>query len=154
MMEEVFQRTQFTFYESFYKSIEKNLKKKSDRLAAFEYLCHYALYGKKPENENISDCVEGLMMAFIPFLDTARRNAKNAAYPRPGANAAKEEQENKNKNKNEYKNEYKTEPEIKRPAEEFEKFWQAYPKKVGRREAEKAFQHVLAPLETLLQALE
>ena len=36
----------------------------------------------------------------------------------------------------------------------FERFWQAYPKKVGKTAAKKAFQKVDVPLETLLSAIE
>lgn len=37
---------------------------------------------------------------------------------------------------------------------EFEKFWSAYPKKVGKQAAKKAFSRVKVPVETLLAALE
>lgn len=39
-------------------------------------------------------------------------------------------------------------------AESFEKFWSAYPKKVGKQAAKKAFNRVNVPVETLLTAIE
>lgn len=38
-------------------------------------------------------------------------------------------------------------------AEDFEKFWRAYPKKVGKQAARKAFHRAKAPVESLLQAI-
>lgn len=37
---------------------------------------------------------------------------------------------------------------------DFEKFWSAYPKKVGKSSAKKAFSHVKEPVETLLTAIQ
>lgn len=39
-------------------------------------------------------------------------------------------------------------------ARDFDEFWTAYPKKVGKQSAKKAFEKVNAPLETLLSAIE
>lgn len=65
------QRTQFTFYDSFYKAI--NHLPKYKRLAAYENLIRYALYEEEPKN------LEGILaVAFAiqkPVLDTARRKA-------------------------------------------------------------------------------
>ena len=58
----------------------------------------------------------------------------------------------------EYKSEYKSEPEHNAPArvdlhaERFARFWSAYPKKVGKGAAEKAFQKI-KPSESLLQKM-
>lgn len=40
-------RTQFTFYESFYKAISR-IKKKADRADAYDVICRYLLYGETP----------------------------------------------------------------------------------------------------------
>lgn len=42
----------------------------------------------------------------------------------------------------------------KRPDAEFEKFWLAYPTKVGRKPARKAFDKTTVPIDTMLSALE
>lgn len=41
-----------------------------------------------------------------------------------------------------------------KPPGDFEKFWSAYPKKIGKRPAKKAFGKVTVPIETLLSAIE
>ena len=41
-------RTQFTFYESFYKAISR-IKKKADRADAYDAICKYALTGIEPD---------------------------------------------------------------------------------------------------------
>lgn len=41
------QRTQFTFYEEWYKEI-RNLNKKTDRADAYEVICRFLLYGEMP----------------------------------------------------------------------------------------------------------
>ena len=37
---------------------------------------------------------------------------------------------------------------------DFDRFWQAYPRKVGKQAARKAFERVVVPVERLLSALE
>ena len=39
-------------------------------------------------------------------------------------------------------------------SEDFDRFWKAYPKKVGKKAAQKAFRKVHVPVETLLQAID
>ena len=64
-------RTQFTFYDSFYESIQALPQYK--QLEAYNNLIRYALYEEKPKK------LEGLLrVAFVmqkPILDTARRKA-------------------------------------------------------------------------------
>ena len=38
-------------------------------------------------------------------------------------------------------------------SDKFEEFWKEYPKKVGKREANRAFKKVTVPVETLLEAI-
>ena len=68
-------RTQFTFYDSFYNSI--NLLPQYKQLEAYNNLIRYALYQEEPKN------LEGILaVAFTiqkPFLDTARRKAAAGA---------------------------------------------------------------------------
>ena len=42
-------RKQFTFYRSFYESIQ-NLKTNKEKLLAYDMICKYALDGEFPEN--------------------------------------------------------------------------------------------------------
>lgn len=42
------ERTQFTFYESFYKSLS-HLTKVSEKVKVYDAICRYALYGEEPE---------------------------------------------------------------------------------------------------------
>ena len=157
MEQEIFRRTQFTFYESFYNSIEKTLRKKSEKLIAYEALIQYALYGTIEEKENIPPAVSGLLEAFYPFLNTARRKAKTYKQAADrGEFAAKDSNKNKIENKIEIKNEIKNEKEIENKGipKMFEQFWGAYPKKVGREEAYRVFCEQKVPLSTLLPALE
>lgn len=53
----------------------------------------------------------------------------------------------------ECKNERST-PPISPPKKGFDRFWAAYPKKVGKQAAKKAFDRVKVPVETLLTAIE
>ena len=136
MEQELFRRTQFTFYESFYNSIEKTLRKKSEKLIAYEALIQYALYGTIQEKEAIPPAVSGLLEAFYPFLNTARRKARTYKQSvEAGEFAAREHNKNKIENKTENKTESKTNTETEDTAKLFDQFWLAYPKKVGREEA-------------------
>ena len=71
----------------------------------------------------------------------AKQSANNTA--KQSANS-----ENEIETENEYEN------DNKRTDKCFEMFWQAYPKKVGKQAALKAFQRVKTPVETLLTAIE
>ena len=68
-------RTQFTFYDSFYNSI--NLLPQYKQLEAYNNLIRYALYQEEPKN------LEGLLGAVFvmqrPTLDSARRKAAAGA---------------------------------------------------------------------------
>nr|DAI75751.1 MAG TPA: hypothetical protein [Caudoviricetes sp.] len=70
------QRTQFTFYESFYKAINR-IKKKADRADAYDIICLYALTQAEPDLDSVSDAVAIAFELLRPVLDKAREKAES-----------------------------------------------------------------------------
>lgn len=68
------ERTQFTFYESFYTAMSR-IRKKSDRADAYDTIAAYALYGTEPDMEKLSDAVALVFELTRPNLDASRRKA-------------------------------------------------------------------------------
>lgn len=68
------ERTQFTFYGSFFKAISR-IKKKSDRADAYDAICAYALYGEGPDLEKMPDAAAIAFELSKPNLDASRRKA-------------------------------------------------------------------------------
>lgn len=69
-------RTQFTFYESFFKSVAR-IRKAEDRAAAYDTICAYALYGQEPDLDALPDAAAVVFELARPNLDASRRKAKN-----------------------------------------------------------------------------
>lgn len=69
-------RTQFTFYESFYKAISR-IKKKADRADAYDIICSYALFQEEPDLDSVSDAVAIAFELLRPVLDKAREKAES-----------------------------------------------------------------------------
>lgn len=69
-------RTQFTFYESFFKAISR-IRKAADRAAAYDAICAYALYGTEPDTEKMGDAAAIAFELSKPNLDASRKKAKN-----------------------------------------------------------------------------
>lgn len=69
-------RTQFTFYESFYKAISR-IKKKADRADAYDIICAYALFQEEPNLDSVSDAVAIAFELLRPVLDKAKEKAEN-----------------------------------------------------------------------------
>ena len=67
-------RKQFTFYQSFHESIQ-DLKTKTEKLAAYEIICNYALYGWTPDLTKIKSSVAMVFKLTQPVLATARQRA-------------------------------------------------------------------------------
>lgn len=139
-------RTQFTFYESFYKAI-KRLKDPSERAQFYDAVCEYALYGNQPDIDSLSDLAAIAFELIKPNLDAGRKKAENGksggsskqkeskskangkqneangskfeANSKQGENSSKKEEENKkeNKDKKEYKKENKIESEKEKEKE-------------------------------------
>lgn len=69
-------RTQFTFYESFFKAISR-IRKAADRAAAYDAICAYALYGETPDMERLADASAIAFELSKPNLDASRKKAKS-----------------------------------------------------------------------------
>ena len=65
------ERKQFTFYSSFYESIQC-LKTNKEKLQAYDLLCRYALYGEMPDETEIKDGVLAIFSMSRPILNRAR----------------------------------------------------------------------------------
>lgn len=70
------QRTQFTFYESFFKAVSR-IKKKQDRADAYDMICAYALYQEEPDLNTASDAVAIAFELLRPVLDKAKERAES-----------------------------------------------------------------------------
>ena len=70
------ERTQFTFYESFFKAVSR-IKKKADRAEAYDAICAYALYGTEPDMDTLSDSAAIAFELSKPNLDASRRKANS-----------------------------------------------------------------------------
>ena len=68
------ERKQFTFYRSFYESIQC-LKTNKEKLQAYDVLCRYALDGKIPEETEIKDGVLAIFSMSRPILNRARQRS-------------------------------------------------------------------------------
>ena len=99
-------RTQFTFYESWYKAICQ-LKKKADQAIIYDAICKYALYAEEPD---ISGPPAAVFESIRPALDIARKKSENGKKGKAKAkeNAIKSEtnesKQETNKNKDETRN--------------------------------------------------
>lgn len=69
-------RTQFTFYESFYKALSR-IKNKAVRADAFDCICKYALYSEMPDMETLPDSVSMAFELIRPTLDSSRKKSEN-----------------------------------------------------------------------------
>ena len=68
-------RNQFTFYRSFFDSIEK-LPTKSAKLQAYRAICQYALYEEPPQSNDINTSAAAVFSIAQPILDTARKRSR------------------------------------------------------------------------------
>lgn len=149
------ERTQFTFYDSFFRAISR-IKSKAARCDAYDALCQYALSGSEPDLESMPDSAAIAFELIKPNLDASRRKAQNGsaggkskqAESKVEANSKQTESKNKDKNKDKNKNKDKC---LKA---DFELFWEAYPRKEGKQKAEAAFAKVVVPVQDLLDAIE
>ena len=121
------ERTQFTFYESFYKAISR-IKNDSDRAVTYDAICAYALYGTMPNLDTLPDAAAIAFELVKPNLDASRRKAAGGKKgspskgsekisERPGKDTAnKKEKENKKEIEIEKEKEKEVEDECLIPA--------------------------------------
>lgn len=68
-------RKQFTFYESFYRTVSR-IKDKATRADAYEAIIQYALLGEEPDLDQLPDTVAIVFEAVRPNLDAARKKSE------------------------------------------------------------------------------
>lgn len=92
-------RSQFTFYDSFYRALSR-IRKKADRADAYDAIVAYALLGEEPDLDKLSDAAAIALEVIRPNLDASRRKAasgkqggkaKKQTASKPEANASKPE---------------------------------------------------------------
>ena len=144
-------RGQFTFYRSFWDAV--NGLPKKDRLPILEAIISYALDGIEPDG--LSQSQSAFFLLCRPTLDSSRKKAANGKQggSKPKANGKQTETEKEKEKEKEKEREKEYECKRKREAD-FDAFWSAYPRKVNKPGAMKAFCKVDVPVETLLSALE
>lgn len=71
----MFERNQFTFYKSFFTTIEE-LKTNKEKLQAYRLICAYAIYGNEPDLSQIKSGAATVFRAVRPILDRARSRAE------------------------------------------------------------------------------
>ena len=88
------ERSQFTFYESFFRAVSR-IRKAADRAAAYDAICAYALYGTDPDMDKLPDAAAIAFEVARPNLDASRRKASNGKrggeLKKPEANGSKPE---------------------------------------------------------------
>ena len=72
-------RSQFTFYDSFYRALSR-IKKKADRADAYEMICRYAMYGEMPDFDGVSVRVSSAFMECLSLMDFDRRQAMEGRH--------------------------------------------------------------------------
>lgn len=70
------ERTQFTFYASFFDAVSR-IRKKADRADAYDAICAYALREEDPDFSKMSDAAQIAFLLIKPNLDSSRRKAKS-----------------------------------------------------------------------------
>ena len=70
------ERSQFTFYASFFQSISR-IKKKADRCDAYDAICGYALTGELPNLDSIAESAAIVFDLSKPNLYASRRKAES-----------------------------------------------------------------------------
>ena len=89
-------RSQFTFYDSFYRALSR-IRKKADRADAYDAIVAYALTGEEPDLDKLSDAAAIAFEVIRPNLDASRRKAasgkqggkaKKQTGSKPEANAS------------------------------------------------------------------
>lgn len=153
------ERATFKFFRSYFEAA-KDLQDKEMQADFLMAICDYALNGTEPD---LSGVPNALFRLVKPYLDKSRVLSDNGKVGRKQieskseANAKQiesksEPKEERRKKKEESKNVEST-PHSPPKGDAFEEFWAAYPKKVGKKSAKKAFEKVKVPLETLVSAI-
>lgn len=109
------ERTQFTFYESYYLASAR-MRKKSDRADLYDAICRLALLGEEPDLDSLSDIVATALTAIMPNIIAGNKKAENGkkggekseqTESKTEANAKQTASEKENKYKDKKENKYK-----------------------------------------------
>ena len=160
------ERSQFTFYRSFWEAV-KGLPKK-DRLPILESIMEYALDGKAPSG--LSQSQSAFFLLVKPNLDASRKKAANGKQggSKPKAKGKQTQREKEVEKENENEVEVEIENEIEKESlytdgvcvnrdtdtDRFERFWNLYPNKLGKQKAWEAWKMEKPNLDKLVVALE
>lgn len=105
------ERSQFTFYASFAKAAER-IRKKSDRCDFYDAVKDYAIYGKEPDLDVVSDTVAVAFELVRPTLDVSKRKAESGK--RGGTTSKLEAPGSKGKQTESKRKQSESKPEAKR----------------------------------------
>lgn len=135
-----------TFYASFWDAIDSLPKK--DQLPLFRAVVSYGLTGC--HNEILSPAQNAFFALMQPNLDSSRKRAvsgkQGGSKTKANGKQNEREKEREKENENEIENDSTKETD-------FDRFWEAYPRKVGKVKAQAAFQKVTVPVDVLLSAI-
>jgi hypothetical protein len=172
-MEEPGQRATFKFFRS-YLDAAKAIPDKTMQCDFLLSICEYALNGEAPEMDGILAAMFALVK---PNIDASIKKQESGAIggskpkanakqieskpqanskqtaSKPKANAKGPASEEGRRKKEEGSKDVGSTPHTPQRAD-FETFWTAYPKKVGKQAAWKAFSRVKEPVESLVTAIE
>lgn len=135
-------RKQFTFYRSYYEAIQAIPKR--DQAAVLLAICAYALYETEPKLSGTADAIFSLIR---PTLDASRRKAESGKRGGGVKQSASKTEANAKQTASEKEKEREKEKEKEKENEcytptPFDEFWEAYPKKRSKGDAEKAWKQV------------
>lgn len=68
-------RDRFTFYESFFNTID-HLQTNKEKLQAYESLCRYAFRGIEPDVHDLKPGAAAVFLIAKPIIDMAEKRAK------------------------------------------------------------------------------
>lgn len=136
------ERSQFTFYASFYSAICR-IRDRDARLDAFDVICRYALTGEAPDLEALPETAAMAFDLVRPVLDSGRRKAesgrKGGSEGKPEANLSKFKQIQANLSKPEARDNRKQTEAIESKPKQSEakpKLGETASKKEGEKEKE------------------
>lgn len=157
------ERGQFTFYASFATAIAR-IKSKAARCDAYDAIVNYAIHGMEPDMDSLADSAAIAFDLIRPVLDKSAKKAESGKQGGSKQTASKtEENAKQTAREKEGEKEVEVEGEIEIEKENecyiphkspFDRFWEAYPKKVGKEAARKSFAKVKAPIDTMLAAVD
>lgn len=172
------ERQQFTFFASFRDALRR-IRKKQDRCDAYDVIVEYALTGIEPDMDSISDAAAMAFILVKPTLDSSRRKAENRIKSRTneeqtdnkptsndegGGERVRERGGERDRVRDRVRvrermlkdtSEEKTASKKTKPKDiAFDRFWEVYPKKVGKGDARRAFDKVKVDVEDLIAAVE